>query len=416
MRTLYLDAFSGISGDMMIGVLLDLGVKIEDLKAELQKLHLTGYSLSAQKKPKNAIYGTDFDVVLDHGSKDTGFVEHHHDHHHGGARHLTEILTIIKNSDLSEKIKRQASGIFTEIGKAESQVHQVPLNEVHFHEVGALDSIVDIVGSCIALDLLHVDHIKCSTISDGSGFINVAHGQMPVPVPAVMQMWVGTSIPIKQRTDVHTELITPTGMGIIKVLVDSFGTISETEAVEKVGYGFGKRDTGGFNALRAMILDRSASRRTIATTQDQVAVLKANLDNQTGESLGYAAKRLFEAGALDVFLTPIQMKKGRPGQLLTVIASANQVTKFTQLILKNTATKGVRYQIVKRTIMQRKEIVLPTDYGDVHLKIAQFNGMVKATPEYDDVAHFAMQSGETFDYIQTRLQALIDTKISQTDL
>lgn len=292
MRTLYLDAFSGISGDMFLGAMLDLGLDFDQLKAELAKLHVHGYELTRERLAKSSIYGTSFDVVVE-GGKDHGFVEHHHDHdhahvhadadhdhhhehadhdhvhadhdhdhgaahhhHHGEARHLTDILALIDASELSDHVKDHAKAIFTEIAGAEATVHHMPLADVHFHEVGALDSIVDIVGCCVALELMDIDEVMSSPLTDGSGFINVAHGQMPVPVPAVMQMRVGSAVPIQQRLDIHTELITPTGMGIVKTMVKTFGPLPENATPIKVGYGFGQRDTGGFNALRAILFEK----------------------------------------------------------------------------------------------------------------------------------------------------------------
>ncbi|MFC6180788.1 LarC family nickel insertion protein [Lactiplantibacillus daowaiensis] len=264
MRTLYLDAFSGISGDMFLGALLDLGLDFNALKQELAKLPVSGYQLTQARLAKSSIYGTSFDVVLATG-KDHGFVEHHHHHDHGdhhhdhAARHLRDILALIESSALSATVKSRSQAIFTAIAQAEATVHHLPVTEVHFHEVGALDSIVDIVGCCVGLELLNIDTVQASPLSDGSGFINVAHGQMPVPVPAVMQMRVGTQIPIHQRLDVHTELITPTGMGLVKTLVHDFGPLPAEITPIKVGYGFGKRDTGGFNALRAVLFEKKNS-------------------------------------------------------------------------------------------------------------------------------------------------------------
>ncbi|MFC6164851.1 LarC family nickel insertion protein [Lactiplantibacillus dongliensis] len=275
MRTLYLDAFSGISGDMFLGAMLDLGLDFEALKTELAKLHVSGYELTSDRLAKSSIYGTSFDVQVA-GGKDHGFIEHHHHddtaevahhhdhdhaetehhHHHHNARHLTEITALIDASALSATVKARSKAIFTEIAKAEATVHNMPLADVHFHEVGALDSIVDIVGCCVALELMQIDTILASPLTDGSGFINVAHGQMPVPVPAVMQMRVGSAIPIQQRLDIHTELITPTGMGLVKTLVHDFGPLPTEANPTKVGYGFGKRDTGGFNALRAVLFEK----------------------------------------------------------------------------------------------------------------------------------------------------------------
>ena len=257
MHTLYLDAFSGISGDMFIGALLDLGIDFEEFKRELAKINVSGYDLENEKISKSSIFGISFDVHMHHGEKDHGFVEDHaHHHHHHDVRHLADILKIIGDSDLKDTIKEQASDVFTEIAKAEAVVHHVEISEIHFHEVGALDSIVDIVGCFVALDLLNVDKVISSTLTDGSGFIDVAHGRMPVPVPAVMQMRVGSQIPIKQDASIHTELITPTGMGIVKNIVSEFSEIPSELTVEKIGYGFGKRETGGFNALRVLLLEK----------------------------------------------------------------------------------------------------------------------------------------------------------------
>lgn len=253
MNTLYLDAFSGISGDMFIGALLDLGIDFEEFKKELAKINVDGYELKNEKISKSSIFGTSFDVHI-HGEKDHGFIEQHHHNH--DVRHLTDILKIINDSDLKDKIKGQATDVFTEIAKAEAIVHNVEISEIHFHEVGALDSIIDIIGCFIALDLLNVNKVISSTLTDGSGFIDVAHGRMPVPVPAVMQMRVGSQIPIKQDITIHTELITPTGMGIVKNIVSEFSEIPSELTIEKVGYGFGKRETGGFNALRVLLLEK----------------------------------------------------------------------------------------------------------------------------------------------------------------
>ena len=360
MQTLYLDAFSGISGDMFLGALLDLGLDFEQLKTELAKLHVHGYELTQQREAQSSIYGTSFDVQVA-GGKDHGFVEHHHHDHEAGhhhdheARHLDDIEALIDGSDLSDTVKHHAKAIFMEIAQAEAVVHHMPLAEVHFHEVGALDSIVDIVGCCIGLELMQIDTIMASPLSDGSGFINVAHGQMPVPVPAVMQMRVGSAIPIQQRLDVHTELITPTGMGLVKTLVREFGPLPENAVPTRIGYGFGKRD------------------------------------DQTGEGLGYVMNQLLTAGAYDVFFTPIQMKKDRPATKLTVLGNVNDKDLLTKLILQETTTIGVRYQTWQRTIMQRHFLTVATPYGDVQVKVATYQDIEKKMPEYADCAQLAQQ-------------------------
>lgn len=255
MYTLYLDAFSGISGDMFIGALLDLGLDFDVLQTELKKLNLSGYKLYYEKKAKNSVFGSDFDVILEDGKKDCG-IEECHPHHNG--RSFSDIKQIIENSNLSTFVKTHSIDVFHEIAEAESIVHNKNIDEIHFHEVGAIDSIIDIVGSFIGLEKLNITEIISSPLTDGCGHINIAHGEMPVPVPAVMQMRVNSSIPIHQRLDINTELITPTGLGIIKNIVSNFSSIPDDMNILKIGYGFGKRDTGCFNVLRMLLLKKNS--------------------------------------------------------------------------------------------------------------------------------------------------------------
>jgi len=414
MRGLYLEPFSGISGDMLLGALLDLGVDFDQLKTALAKLPVSGYQLTRERTARSHIYGTNFEVVLDHGTKDTGFHEAHpHDHHH--ARHLADILQLIDCSTLSATVKANAKAIFNEIGRAEAHVHQVPLSEVHFHEVGALDSIVDIVGCCIAIELLDVAVIKSAPLSDGHGFIQVAHGQMPVPVPAVAQMLVDSQVPFKQRDDVQTELVTPTGMGFVKTLVTEFGSLTTENHIKKVGYGFGNRETGSFNALRAMLFENSVSRQTVSSTNDQVTLIDTNLDNQTGESLGFAMQQLLAAGALDTFFTPIQMKKNRPGVQLSVLVKPDQVETFAALLFKVTTAKGLRYQTLNRKIMQRHFEKVTTEFGPVTVKVATYHDEVKRTPEYEDCAAIAAREGLSLDAVYRQVQAAIMAQNQQKE-
>ena len=391
---------------MFIGALLDLGVDIAQLRAELEKLHVTGYTLTARRTAKSAIYGTDFDVVLAQGQKDHGFVEPpaaHHHHHHG--RHLSNIVALIQASDLSATVKQHAIAIFNDIGAAESHVHNVPLADVHFHEVGALDSIVDIVGSCICLDLLHVDRVKCSTIADGSGFIEVAHGKMPVPVPAVAQMLSDRAIPVQQHPEVHTELLTPTGLGLVKEFVTEFGPLDAQLAVQKVGYGFGKRETGQFNALRAMVVTSVQSQRETAAGHDRVMLLETNLDDQTAQGLGFAQEQLRDAGALDVYVTAIQMKKNRPGVKLSVLVAAKDVRRFVTLVLKYTTAKGVRYTPFDRTVMQRQFKTITYRGLPIRLKIATYQGIQRVTPEYEDCKAAAQKLNVALETVLAAIEA-----------
>jgi uncharacterized protein (TIGR00299 family) protein len=413
MKTLYLDAFSGISGDMFIGALLDLGVDFDQFRAELAKLNVDGYQLHVERLSKSSIYGTRFDVQLTH-EKDHGFIESHHDphhehHHQDAVRHLSDIAALIAASTLSEKIKQQSLAVFTEIAKAEAAVHHMPLEAVHFHEVGALDSIVDIVGCFVALDLLKVDEVRASELTDGSGFIHVAHGEMPVPVPAVMQMRIGTNIPIKQRTDIQTELITPTGMGLVKALVRQFGPIPEAQILLKSGYGFGKRDTGAFNALRVLLFDEKKSMQTVSSDQDSVLLIEANLDDEDGESLGFAMDLLLEAGAFDVFFTPIFMKKNRPAIKLSVLCAPAERDRFASMLMKHTSTIGVRYQRMQRVIMKRHFKTVETRFGPIRVKVASHGDLVKQMAEYDDCAKAAREYGTSLETVKQEVDRLLNS-------
>lgn len=268
MKYLYLDAFSGVSGNMFIGAMLDLGLDINKFKDELNKINIDGYKLTSERKAESAIYGTLFDVDLlhDHGTKDHGFDENqlkHHHHHDHEVRHLSEIVELIKSSQLNDSVKKHTINIFKDIGKAEAKAHNLPMSEVHFHEIGATDSLIDIIGSCIAIDLMGIEYFISSSISDGHGFINVAHGQMPIPVPAVANMLVDSNVPLNQRTDVNTELLTPTGLGIVKEFTKEFRPIEIEDSIKKVGYGFGSRKTGSFNALRVFLCERDLSNQNI---------------------------------------------------------------------------------------------------------------------------------------------------------
>lgn len=466
MKILYFDCFSGISGDMTLAALLDLGVEEQRLRDELNKLRLKGYRLEIGKKIKNGIIGTDVNVVLtdedeeiledttknnqvvtgedkhhhhndhdhhhahshhhDHDHQhdhDYDHAEghkhnhihrhhthdyssthqhssqhadgqceeamhddhHHHEHHHG--RNLDDIVGLIKASDLKEKVKEFSIRVFEEIAKAEAKVHDKPLHEVHFHEVGAVDSIVDIVGAAICLDLLGVDAVYASPLYDGQGFINCQHGTIPVPVPAVMAMLAGSDIPLIQ-TEARTELVTPTGMGIIKCLAEGFGKMPAIKILN-AGYGMGKRETGGFNALR-VVLGEALSK---GHHHEDIVLLETNIDNMSSELLGYTMEALLEAGALDVFHTPIYMKKNRPAVLLSVLTAKETEKSLVELLLKETTTLGIRRTIVSRYCMHRKIHEVDTALGKIRVKVAHQGEIIKAAPEYEDCAAIARKTG-----------------------
>ncbi|MDR3585191.1 MAG: nickel pincer cofactor biosynthesis protein LarC [Desulfosporosinus sp.] len=381
MKVLYFDCFSGISGDMTLAALMDLGVDELSFRRELDKLKLEGYTLVISKSIKNGITGMDVNVIL------TNDVEE--DHHH--ARNLRNIEALIDESDISQGVKDFSKKVFSEIAAAEAKVHDKDIYEVHFHEVGAVDSIVDIVGTAICLDLLGVDRVYASKLHDGNGFIKCQHGTIPVPVPAVMEMLSGSGIPLIQ-TDINTELVTPTGMGIIKCLSLGFGSMP-LMSIDRVGYGMGKRETGGFNALRLVM---GTMDETDKDTPDEIVILETNIDDMNGEALGYAMEQLFENGALDVFYTPIFMKKNRPAVMLTVIARIKDEEKLADMILRETTTLGIRRSSFKRYCMNREIIMVSTEFGDAKVKVASRNGFTKYAPEYEDCRKIARKTGKTF--------------------
>jgi len=414
MKVLYFDCFSGISGDMVLGALMDLGVDEEAFRKELNKLNLSGYRIVIEKKVKNSISVTDVNVILDEDNcnkenKDDGHKHcedrdehHHHDHHHGhehnhnhnhthnhtnnhghNARNLMDIEQLIDSSDLSSDVKKFSKKVFREIALAEAKVHNKPVEEVHFHEVGAVDSIVDIVGAAICLHLLGIDRVYSSPLHDGKGFVECQHGRLPVPVPAVMEMLTNSNIPYIVE-DINTELVTPTGIGIIKCLAHGFGNMPEM-LIEKVGYGAGKRDIGRLNALRCVMGTINED-----DNRDKVVVLNTNIDDMNPEILGFVMDRLFEAGALDVYYTPVYMKKNRPAVELTVLCAEDKEQIIVDIILKETTTLGIRKTFAERYKMNREIVKVSTRYGEVRVKVSKFGEFKKFAPEYEDCKEIAL--------------------------
>ncbi|MCX7922195.1 MAG: nickel pincer cofactor biosynthesis protein LarC [Clostridia bacterium] len=434
MKILYFDCFSGISGDMTLGALLNMGIDKEVFRRELDKLNLSGYDINIKTKLKNGIAGTDVDVVVYDEHNHTSELEehcagahednhdhhehkhhhhHNHNHHHGKNQHkhhhhghkhgrnLVDIENLIEASGLTERVKELSKKIFREIAKAEAKVHNKPVDEVHFHEVGAVDSIVDIVGVAICIDLLNVDRIFSSPLHDGKGFIKCQHGMMPVPVPAVMEMLKDSNIPLITE-DVNTELVTPTGMGIIKCLSSSFGDMPSV-TIEKVGYGMGKRETGRFNALRVVMGTLCEK----AGFEDEIAVLETNIDDMSPEILGYTMECLLENGALDVFYTPIYMKKSRPAVMLTVLGKKEDEEKLAGIILRETSTLGVRRSTSKRYVLGREIMKVDTGLGEVRVKVALGEGIKRFAPEYEDCREIARMSGMPIDSVYKMVQEKI---------
>lgn len=425
-RILYFDCFSGISGDMSIGALVDLGLDPSDIVKEIQKLGVKGYEIEIKKTSRHAISGTDVKVTL--AGEGPGAHDHHHDdhdhhshedhghHHHGDEeRNLAEISRIIRESTISDRAKNLSIAIFTEIARAEAAVHGKKVEEVHFHEVGAIDSIVDIVGAAICIDMLKVDRIFCSPIHEGQGFIHCRHGRLPVPVPAVVKMLEGSGITVVTE-EIQAELVTPTGLGILKTVAEGCGKIPEMR-VERVGYGFGKTDTGSLNALRVILgttgsLEEAQTENTAASAdpggravlsgekiRDRVSLLSTNLDDSTGETLGYVMERLMESGALDVYFTPIQMKKNRPAVMLSALCRTKDTERLSDIILMETSTIGIRIQELERITLKREISAVSTELGEVRVKSVSVGGLERVQPEYEDCAKLARENNRSLQEV-----------------
>jgi hypothetical protein len=370
-KVAYLDCFSGIAGDMLVGALLDAGLPFGILDAEIAKLGLKEVTLSAEKAKRKGITGTDFKVAVGH------------DHHH---RSLTTIEKIINESTLDAPIKETAIRIFRRLGEAEAGVHGVDIEKVHFHEVGALDAIVDIVGAAIGFHHLGIDRVVCSPINVGSGTVKAAHGVMPVPAPATATLLTGVPTYVDGPA---MELTTPTGAAVAVTMSESFGSMPAM-AVSSIGYGAGDNDLKDrANVLRVLIGETSA-----ATESTEVWVIEANIDDMSPQIAGYARGRLLAAGALDATLTPVFMKKDRPGYTLTVLAALENREALADLVFAETTTLGLRMYPAQRRVLDREWKTVQTPYGEVRLKIASQNGNVKTvTPEYEDCKKLALEKG-----------------------
>jgi uncharacterized protein (TIGR00299 family) protein len=366
MRILYLDAFAGISGDMTVGALVDAGADAAALLASLNGLQ-TGARFTLEKTRRQGITATKFRV------------EHDEQDHH---RHLPHIMKTIEAGGLTPRAADAAVRIFTKLGEAEAAVHGIPMELVHFHEVGAVDSIADIVGAAVALDLLDIGAVHCSPINVGSGTVKTEHGVLPVPAPA-------TSLLLKDRPVYSRgpamELTTPTGAAIASALSNEFGAVPAM-TIHSIGYGAGDRDFKEHaNVLRVLIGEPNGAAETTL-----ISVLEANIDDSSPEVLGYAMERLFESGALDVTLEPVFMKKNRPGVLLRVIARPEDRERFADIMLAETSTLGVRFHTAERRVQSRRLVEVETPYGKVRVKVA---GSGSFAPEYEDCRKLAMERG-----------------------
>ena len=401
MSTLYLDLFSGISGDMFLGALLDLGVDAAQLEAELAKLGLGGYHLHIARRTKAGIAGTKFDVheahdphhghphhAHEHDHPHAHEHDHGHSHSHAEARNFADIRQMIDASQLSDWVKAKATAVFHHVAKAEGKVHGQLPDQVHFHEVGAIDSIVDIVGACVALELLGRPRVLASAVIEGTGSVRCAHGRLPLPAPATLEILTARGVSLRQCDEPH-ELVTPTGAALLADFVESFGRMPNLAAA-KVGYGLGTRDNlTRPNVLRAVLCaDADAPAHDWET--DTVTVLETNLDDISAEILGGFMEKALAAGALDIFHIPIQMKKNRPGVLLTVLCATTDADRFTEMLLCETSAFGVRRTVAERRKLRRETVTVNTPFGDVEVKLGRLDGrVVQAAPEFESCRRLA---------------------------
>lgn len=384
MKTLYFDCSSGISGNMTLGALLEIVGDENYLLNELKKLNIDEYKIEISKKVKNGITGTYVDVILEHGHhKKDHHEQHQHEHHHHEHRNLNDVNTIIENSSLEEKVKELAKRIFLRVAKAESKVHNKPLDEVHFHEVGAIDSIVDIVGTAILIHKINPDKIISSVVNDGYGFIRCVHGLISVPVPATSEIFANSNVEFRQ-IDIDTELVTPTGAAIIAELATEF-TPLPAMVTEKIGWGAGSKDLKIPNILKVYYGESEKQ-------NENLVVMETNIDDCSGEIFGYTQELLFQNGALDVFFTPIYMKKNRPGYRMSVTCRKQDMFKLQNIIFRETTTIGIRYRFEYRTELQREMLEIDTKYGKIKAKKVLNNGEEYIYPEYESVKKLAKEN------------------------
>ncbi len=374
MKVLYFDCSSGISGNMTLGSLLEIVGDENYLLEALKKLNVDGYKIEISKKVKNGITGTYVDVILEH--------KHHHEeeHHSHEHRNLYDVNKVIDESSIDEKSKELAKKIFLRVAKAESKVHNKPLEEVHFHEVGAIDSIVDIVGTAILINKINPDKIISSVVNDGYGFIECAHGTMSVPVPATSEIFASSNVKFRQ-IDIDTELVTPTGAAIIAELATEFTTLPAM-TTEKIGWGAGYKDLKIPNMLKVYYGEMQEQ-------TENFVVMETNIDDCSGEILGYCQEKLFENGALDVFYTPIFMKKNRPAYRLTVVCKKEDMFPLQNIIFEETTTIGIRYRFESRAELKREIIEIDTKYGKLKAKKVSHQGETYVYPEYESMKEIA---------------------------
>ncbi|MEK6284702.1 MAG: nickel pincer cofactor biosynthesis protein LarC [Acidobacteriota bacterium] len=412
MRVVYFDCFAGVSGDMTIGAQIDLGVDLESLKQQLSSLQLSGYELNSRRVQRSGIAATKFDVEIDQRAQPE--------------RTLADIRSLILGSSVSEQVKDRAVRVFERLAEAEARVHGTTPDKVHFHEVGSVDSIIDIVGAMVGFELLGVERFFCSPLRVGSGSVQTQHGRLPVPAPATAELLRGVTV---YAGEIEGEFVTPTGAAIVATLCEEFGAMPQIK-VAGVGYGAGTRDPKSFpNALRLMIgemeepksgvggISENAGEGNAALKVDEtIAVVETNIDDMNPQVYGFVMERAFALGALDVFMIPAQMKKDRPGVLFTILCRPEASEAMIELLLVETTTLGVRYYEAKRRVLERAIEEVDTEYGRVRIKVARDGARtLHFQPEYDDCARLAVETNTPLLEVQAAASAAYRNKLNQLD-
>ena len=396
MKRAYLDGSAGISGDMFLGALLDAGVSATQLLAELKKIPLGFYEIKRTRAVRGGLVGTRLEVKVPA---------------QGSHRHLAEIETLIKGSGLSESVQAKARAIFHRLAEAEGKLHGKPPSEVHFHEVGAVDAIVDIVGASIGLELAGIGELFSSPLNVGGGRVEAAHGTLPVPAPATAELLKGVPV---YSSGVEGELVTPTGAAIVSTLAKTFGPMPAMK-VEQIGYGAGAMDFHGHPNVARLFIGEAADAETAHTGlpgDELVSVIEANLDDMSPQLYGYLVERALAKGALDVTCTAVQMKKGRPGIQVTVLSVPEKGDELAELLFAETTTIGLRIYEARRKVLERESAEVETPYGRVRMKVAKRNGRVlNVAPEYDDCQRVAREKSVPLKEVMLAAQSAYRQKI-----
>ena len=390
MRTLYFDCFAGISGDMTLGALVGAGVDPHALKENLALLGVEGFEVTFDAADRSGISAVRAHVRVEHEP-----------HQH---RHLSDILKIIDGSRLSAGVKEGASKIFRRLAEAEARVHNVPVERIHFHEVGALDAIVDVVGACIGFELLGIERFVCSPLHVGSGTVEMEHGRFPVPPPAVAELLRDAPI---YSTDIKGELVTPTGAAIVASVCESFGPLPLMR-VSGTGYGAGKREYQNFpNVLRLIVGETEEAEGE----DERLLMVETNIDDASPQVVGHLMELAFARGALDCYFTPVQMKKNRPGVLISILCPLRERDAIFKLLFEETTTIGARYYEVGRRALAREIIEVETEFGKLDVKVARISGrVVGATPEYEHCRVAAERAGVPLRVVEAAARAAFESR------